>query len=44
MTFPKKLAEGYRSFFANRLPVEQRRYQVLADQGQSPETMVIGSR
>jgi carbonic anhydrase len=40
--FPPRLAEGYRSFCSNRMPVEQRRFQVLAEGGQAPEIMVIG--
>ena len=42
MNFPPRLAEGYRSFLATRLPTEQSRYRELADNGQKPETMVIG--
>jgi carbonic anhydrase len=42
MNFPARLIEGYRAFLANRLPAEQDRYRELADQGQRPETMVIG--
>ena len=42
MNFPPRLAEGYRSFLATRLPTEQSRYRELSDNGQKPETMVIG--
>jgi carbonic anhydrase len=42
MNFPTRLIEGYRTFLAARLPTEQSRYRELADQGQKPETMVIG--
>lgn len=42
MNFPARLIEGYRSFLTSRLPTEQGRYRELADQGQKPETMVIG--
>jgi carbonic anhydrase len=42
MSFPARLIDGYQSFFAGRLPLEQTRYQELGDQGQSPQIMVIG--
>ena len=42
MQFPTRLIEGYRTFLAARLPTEQSRFRDLADQGQKPETMVIG--
>lgn len=42
MPFPARLIEGYRIFLSNRLPVEQARYRQLAEEGQSPEIMVIG--
>lgn len=42
MTFPDRLLAGYRSFLAGRLPIEQSRFRELAEQGQSPEIMVIG--
>ena len=42
MSFPDRLIEGYRSFLGGRLPQEQSRYRELAEQGQSPEIMVIG--
>ena len=40
--FPKRLAEGYRHFIEGRFADERARYQTLADDGQSPEIMVIG--
>ncbi len=42
MTFPQRLVEGYRAFCGSRLITEQHRYRALAEQGQSPEIMVIG--
>jgi carbonic anhydrase len=42
MGFPERLITGYRQFLAGRLPVEQSRYRELAEDGQSPEIMVIG--
>jgi carbonic anhydrase len=42
MGFPERLIAGYRHFLAGRLPVEQSRYRELAEDGQSPEIMVIG--
>lgn len=42
MSFPARLIEGYRAFLSGRLPVEQSRYRELAEEGQSPEIMVIG--
>lgn len=42
MLFPPRLIEGYRAFLSGRLPVEQTRYRELAEEGQSPEIMVIG--
>jgi carbonic anhydrase len=42
MSFPPRLREGYRSFRSGRLPMEQSRYRELAEQGQAPETMVVG--
>jgi carbonic anhydrase len=41
MPFPDHLANGYRAFLENRLPLEQSRYRKLAESGQSPEVMVI---
>jgi carbonic anhydrase len=37
----ERLIEGYRRFRAQAWPAERQRYQALARQGQSPETMVI---
>jgi carbonic anhydrase len=42
MPFPKRLIEGYGAFRSGRLRTEQDRYAALAEQGQSPEVMVIG--
>lgn len=42
MGFPQRLLDGYRTFREDRLPVEQSRYQELAETGQRPEIMVIG--
>ncbi|MGE3145944.1 MAG: carbonic anhydrase [Pseudorhodoplanes sp.] len=42
MSFPERLIGGYRAFLSGRLPIEQARYQELADVGQSPEILVIG--
>ena len=42
MSFPKRLLDGYASFLSERLPQEQARFRQLAEQGQSPEIMVIG--
>jgi carbonic anhydrase len=41
-SFPERLITGYQSFATQRLPMEQSRYRELSQQGQSPETMVIG--
>jgi len=40
-TFPPALARGYRAFRDNKYAHESQRYQKLADQGQTPETLVI---
>ena len=42
MSLPARLIEGYEAFRSGRLPAEQSRYRDLAEQGQSPEIMVIG--
>jgi len=42
MNFPTRLIDGYRKFLSGRLPEEQTRYRELAEQGQSPQIMVIG--
>ncbi|HEX3708888.1 MAG TPA: carbonic anhydrase [Pseudolabrys sp.] len=39
--FPERLIEGYSAFLRERLPLEQSRYRDLAEDGQSPEVMVI---
>jgi carbonic anhydrase len=39
--FPDTLLDGYKAFKSGRFDRERQRYQVLADQGQKPETMVI---
>jgi carbonic anhydrase len=40
MTFPSRLADGYRAFVETRLPIERGRFEKLAS-GQHPEVMVI---
>jgi carbonic anhydrase len=40
MTFPSRLADGYRAFVETRLPLERSRFERIAS-GQHPETMVI---
>lgn len=40
--FPGSLLDGYRFFKANRFARDSARYRSLAEQGQSPEMMVIG--
>lgn len=42
MDFPQRLIDGYTAFRAGRLPTEQSRFQELAEEGQKPETMIIG--
>jgi carbonic anhydrase len=42
MPLPQDLIDGYRAFRRGRMRREQARYRELADQGQAPETMVIG--
>ena len=42
MSLPTRLIEGYEAFRSGRLAAEQDRYRDLAEQGQSPEIMVIG--
>jgi len=39
---PPRLVQGYRAFRSGRLVTEQSRYRELAEEGQAPETMVIG--
>ena len=41
MTFPDRLLDGYRAFKSGKFPEHRARYQQLAKQGQTPETMVI---
>ncbi|WP_159589377.1 MULTISPECIES: carbonic anhydrase [Chelativorans] len=38
---PERLLAGYRNFMSRRYPTESARYQSLARDGQSPDTMVI---
>jgi len=40
-TFPPALAQGYRAFRDNKYAQESQRYRNLAEQGQTPETLVI---
>jgi carbonic anhydrase len=42
MSFPQRLIDGYNAFADGRLQREQARYRDLAEQGQSPQIMVIG--
>src|SRR5580765_2548690 len=42
MNFPDRLLRGYEDFRSKRLPMEQARYRELAEQGQSPQIVVIG--
>lgn len=42
MSFPQRLLEGYSAFLGRRLPEEQSRFRELAEDGQSPEVLVIG--
>lgn len=42
MSFPERLIEGYSAFLSGRLPEEQSRFRELAEDGQSPEILVIG--
>jgi carbonic anhydrase len=39
--FPTALIDGYRAFKANRFAHESERYRKLAEQGQTPETLII---
>ena len=39
--FPSELLDGYRAFKQKRFAGESERYSVLAEQGQTPETLVI---
>ncbi|MGV2979613.1 carbonic anhydrase [Camelimonas sp. ID_303_24] len=40
--FPTRLTEGYKAFLNERFPSERNRFQILAERGQSPETLIIG--
>lgn len=40
--FPERLAQGYRAFLRGRFSHERSRYEMLADKGQAPQTMVVG--
>ena len=40
--FPERLTEGYRAFLDERFAREQRRYEELAETGQTPRIMIIG--
>lgn len=42
MAFPQQLLDGYRAFLIGRLRHEQDRYRGLAEDGQSPQILVIG--
>ncbi len=42
MSLPQRLIDGYETFRSGRLVAEQNRYRELAENGQSPEIMVIG--
>jgi carbonic anhydrase len=42
MDFPQRLIDGYSAFRTGRLPTEQSRFRELAEEGQKPETMIIG--
>jgi carbonic anhydrase len=42
MDFPQRLIDGYAAFRTGRLPEEQSRFRELAEEGQKPETMIIG--
>jgi carbonic anhydrase len=41
MTFPDRLLDGYRAFKSGKFAEHRARYQQLAHEGQTPETMVI---
>jgi carbonic anhydrase len=42
MSLPQRLCDGYLAFRTGRLAAEQSRYRELAEQGQAPDTMVVG--
>ena len=39
---PQQLIQGYNRFSSTRFHLEQKRYHALAEEGQSPEIMIIG--
>lgn len=39
--FPSSLSNGYRNFMSGRYIDERERYRALAEQGQSPQTMIV---
>ena len=39
--FPEQLSDGYKAFFHGRLRQERARYEKLAAEGQTPQTMII---
>lgn len=39
--FPSSLSTGYRNFMSGRYVDERERYRALAEQGQSPQTMIV---
>ena len=39
--FPKKLIDGYRNFKKGRFTIESARYKKLAEEGQTPEVLVV---
>lgn len=41
-SFPDRLISGYRAFAGERFASEYKRYEALAERGQSPEVLVIG--
>jgi carbonic anhydrase len=41
-SFPRRLTEGYENFLGGRFPRERERFGQLAQQGQSPEILLIG--
>jgi carbonic anhydrase len=41
-TFPARLRDGYKAFMGDSFARESRRYLTLAEEGQSPDTMLIG--
>lgn len=41
-SFPDRLTEGYRSFLGHRFIREKKRYEELAESGQTPKIMIVG--